>query len=47
MTFGHTDDITALAVHPERDIVATGEVGRNPKIIVWNASHMTPMATMN
>jgi hypothetical protein len=33
---GHSDDITALAVHPDRVQVATGEVGKNPKIIIWN-----------
>ena len=35
---GHGDDITALAICPNRQYVATGETGKNPKIIVWNAS---------
>ena len=36
---GHSDDITALAIAPNRDTVATGEVGANPKILVWSASN--------
>ena len=38
---GHSDDITALAIHPDRKTIATGEVGKNPKIIVWNSDDMS------
>ena len=38
---GHSDDISALAIHPNRKTVATGEVGKNPKIIVWNSDDMS------
>ena len=37
-TQGHIDDITALTVNSAKTHVATGEVGKNPKIIVWTAS---------
>jgi WD40 repeat protein len=38
---GHSDDITALCIHPDRTLVATGEVGKNPKICVWDSTTMT------
>lgn len=36
---GHNDDITALAISPCKKLVATGEVGKNPKICVWEADN--------
>ncbi|XP_061084049.1 echinoderm microtubule-associated protein-like 6 isoform X3 [Conger conger] len=33
---GHDDDILSLAVHPLKDYVATGQVGRDPAIHVWD-----------
>eukprot|EP01017_Pseudomicrothorax_dubius_P038903 TRINITY_DN5902_c0_g1_i1.p1 TRINITY_DN5902_c0_g1~~TRINITY_DN5902_c0_g1_i1.p1 ORF type:complete len:714 (-),score=190.86 TRINITY_DN5902_c0_g1_i1:151-2292(-) len=35
---GHTDDIRSLAVCPKRELVATGEVGAQPKVFVWRAA---------
>uniref|UniRef100_A0A4W4ENS0 HELP domain-containing protein n=1 Tax=Electrophorus electricus TaxID=8005 RepID=A0A4W4ENS0_ELEEL len=35
---GHTDDIISLALHPERVFVATGQVGKEPYICVWDSS---------
>uniref|UniRef100_A0A4W4FP77 HELP domain-containing protein n=1 Tax=Electrophorus electricus TaxID=8005 RepID=A0A4W4FP77_ELEEL len=33
---GHNDDIISLALHPERSLVATGQVGKDPYICVWD-----------
>eukprot|EP01116_Phalansterium_solitarium_P002565 TRINITY_DN1264_c2_g1_i5.p1 TRINITY_DN1264_c2_g1~~TRINITY_DN1264_c2_g1_i5.p1 ORF type:complete len:658 (+),score=335.13 TRINITY_DN1264_c2_g1_i5:2551-4524(+) len=49
----HTDDILSLAIHPDGKLVATGEIGKKPKIIVWDStsaetdtSHGVPSAEM-
>ena len=42
---GHSDEVTAIAMHPNGRIVATGERGRVPKIIVWDGTlskHIAP-----
>lgn len=36
----HNDDITALSIHPNRDLVATGQVGKDPIICVWSTKTM-------
>jgi len=41
---GHDDDITALAVHPNKKYVATGQVGKDPLICVWSASDCSLIA---
>ena len=33
----HTDDITCLAVHPTGTVVATGQMGADPCVFVWDA----------
>ena len=34
----HDDDILCLTVHPEGHIVASGEIGKFPKIVIWDAN---------
>jgi echinoderm microtubule-associated protein-like 6 len=33
----HTDDVVSICMHPDGVHVATGALGRNPTIIVWNS----------
>ncbi|KAM4607535.1 echinoderm microtubule-associated protein-like 6 isoform 3-T3 [Polymixia lowei] len=33
---GHNDDIISLALHPDRSLVATGQVGKDPYVCVWD-----------
>ena len=35
--FGHDDDIKCIAMHPNREWVATGQLGRRPFVCVWDA----------
>ncbi|KAM9364927.1 echinoderm microtubule-associated protein-like 6 [Pholidichthys leucotaenia] len=34
---GHNDDIISLALHPDRSLVATGQVGKDPYVCVWDS----------
>jgi WD40 repeat protein len=40
----HEDDILCLAVHPEGHTVATGEIGKHPKIVVWDSNSGSTLA---
>ena len=42
----HTDDVLSLAMHPQGKVVATGEIGRTPKIIVWDTDTMESLAIL-
>lgn len=33
---GHTDDVLSLCLHPKLPLAASGEIGKQPKIIVWD-----------
>ena len=35
---GHTDDIRSLAIHPNRSLVATGQLGHTPTVCVWDSA---------
>lgn len=42
----HTDDVLSLAMHPQGKVVATGEIGRTPKIIVWDSETSGSLAVL-
>ena len=35
---GHTEDVTCLTVHPERSIAASGQIGKDGRVMIWDAS---------
>ena len=43
----HTDDIISLAVHPDLDIVATGEIGSSPLTYIWDAKTLTIQSVLS
>ena len=42
----HTDDILCLCVHPTHDYIATGQIGRDPAIHIWDAITMETMSIL-
>lgn len=44
---GHTDDIMALGVCPQRKNVVTGSLGAKPEICLWDAQSMKVIARTN
>lgn len=44
---GHRLKISALALHPTRAIVATGEVNINPEIHIWDPQSLETLAILN
>ncbi|KAM7109602.1 echinoderm microtubule-associated protein-like 5 isoform 5-T5 [Ciconia maguari] len=43
---GHDDDILCLAIHPLKDYVATGQVGRDSSIHVWDTETIKPLSVL-
>eukprot|EP00741_Cyanophora_paradoxa_P013197 tig00000178_g12749.t1 len=43
---GHDDDILCLALHPAGNFVATGQVGKDPAIHVWDPDTMEVISTL-
>jgi WD40 repeat protein len=44
---GHDDDIQCLAVHPNRLWVATGQMGKDPAVLVWDSGSMQQLVKIN
>uniref|UniRef100_A0A672SZE4 EMAP like 6 n=1 Tax=Sinocyclocheilus grahami TaxID=75366 RepID=A0A672SZE4_SINGR len=43
---GHNDDIISLALHPDKTQVATGQVGKDPYICVWDSYALTTVSIL-
>ncbi|XP_074248945.1 echinoderm microtubule-associated protein-like 5 isoform X5 [Saimiri boliviensis] len=43
---GHDDDILCLTIHPLKDYVATGQVGRDPSIHIWDTETIKPLSIL-
>uniref|UniRef100_A0A4W3H8Y1 EMAP like 5 n=1 Tax=Callorhinchus milii TaxID=7868 RepID=A0A4W3H8Y1_CALMI len=43
---GHSDDIISLALHPERTLVATGQVGKEPCICIWDTYNVQTVSIL-
>ncbi|CAL8272598.1 unnamed protein product [Merluccius merluccius] len=43
---GHDDDILCLAIHPLKDYVATGQVGRDSSVHIWDTEQLKPMSVL-
>eukprot|EP00164_Ancoracysta_twista_P003608 GFYU01004833.1.p1 GENE.GFYU01004833.1~~GFYU01004833.1.p1 ORF type:complete len:841 (-),score=277.23 GFYU01004833.1:156-2678(-) len=41
---GHDNDITSIAMHPNGRLFATGQVGRDPHVCVWDSETMEMVA---
>ena len=35
---GHTEDVTCITVHPDRAIAASGQIGKDGRILIWDSS---------
>jgi WD40 repeat protein len=43
---GHDDDIISSCLHPDRTIVATGQVGKNARICIWNTQGVMKLESL-
>ena len=43
----HRQEVVSIAMHPNGDIVATGEVGEHPAIMLWDVRKVKQIQTMS
>ena len=41
---GHTEDVTCITVHPDRTIAASGQLGKDGRVLIWDSSAIEPGA---
>lgn len=42
----HTDDILCLTLHPQQQLVATGQIGRDPTVHIWDTESMETVSIL-
>ncbi|GLE07932.1 hypothetical protein PINS_up018761 [Pythium insidiosum] len=42
----HTDDVLTLCLHPKQPIMASGEIGKKPKILVWDLTSLETLCVL-
>lgn len=45
--YGHKDDVMSFALHPTKNIVATGEIGPKPLLCIWDATTLELIQSFN
>jgi len=35
---GHTEEVSAVSMHPNRQLIASGQMGKDSRILVWDSS---------
>jgi hypothetical protein len=41
---GHSEDVTCITVHPDRTIAASGQLGKDGRVLIWDSSTIEPGA---
>lgn len=44
---GHSDDVTCLAVHPQRNVAASGQMGKDCCVLVWEIAKVKRGMSLN
>ena len=39
---GHSEDVTCITIHPDRAIAASGQMGKDGRILIWDSSVIGP-----
>lgn len=42
----HSDDVTSVAVHPQRRLMASCQLGEGADVLVWDKRHLSVVATL-
>ncbi|KAL0217034.1 hypothetical protein RCL1_007517 [Eukaryota sp. TZLM3-RCL] len=44
---GHDNDVTCLALSPDKSLIATGQIGKSPRVCIWDPRSLMEVASFN